>query len=154
VDSRPVDSWRAGGGPVDSRPVDSWRADSWPADGRPANHRLVEGGRVVPAYALTRGRTRSEGQELPLETMATVTALGRERQPSMQVERRAILDQCVRPTSVVEVAAHLRVPVGVARVLVGDLASGGYLAVHLPPRPDDRPDPAILERLLEGLRAR
>ena len=122
--------------------------------GGPANDRPFEGGRVVPTYALTRGRTRSEGQELPLETMATVTALGRERQPSMQVERRAILDQCLRPTSVVEVAAHLHVPVGVARVLVGDLASGGYLAVHLPPQADDRPDPAILERLLEGLRAR
>ena len=129
--------------------TDGGSADARPEDGRPA-----EGGRVVPAYALTRGRTRSEGGELPLETMATVTALGRERQSSMQVERRAILDQCLRPTSVVEVAAHLRVPVGVARVLVGDLASGGYLTVHLPQQADDRPDPAILERLLEGLRAR
>jgi hypothetical protein len=143
-----------GGGPTDGRPVDDRPADSWPEDGEAADGRPLEGGRVVPAYALTRGRTRSEGQELPLETMATVTALGRERQPSMQVERRAILDQCLRPTSVVEVAAHLHVPVGVARVLVGDLASGGYLAVHLPPQADDRPDPAILERLLEGLRAR
>ena len=136
------------------RPVDSRPTDSRPEDGQSANDRPVEGGRVVPAYALTRGRTRSKGPELPLETMATVTALGRERQPSMQVERRAILDQCLRPTSVVEVAVHLGVPVGVARVLVGDLASGGYLAVHLPPQADDRPDPAILERLLEGLRAR
>jgi hypothetical protein len=142
------------GRPGDGRPADGRPAHRWPEAGGPANHRPVEDGRVVPAYALTRGRTRSEGQELPLETMATVTALGRERQPSMQVERRAILDQCLRPTSVVEVAAHLRVPVGVARVLVGDLASGGYLAVHLPPQADDRPDPAILERLLEGLRAR
>jgi Protein of unknown function (DUF742) len=143
-----------GGPPVDGRPVDGRTVDGRPADEGSADHRVVDGGRVVPAYALTRGRTRSEGQDLPLETMATVTALGRERQPSMQIERRAILDQCLRPTSVVEVAALLRVPVGVARVLVGDLASGGYLAVHLPPPADDRPDPALLERLLEGLRAR
>ena len=67
---------------------------------------------------------------------------------------RPATGQTERPTSVVEVAAHLHVPVGVARVLVGDLASGGYLAVHLPPQADDRPDAAILERLLEGLRAR
>jgi len=120
-----------------------------PADGTPPG-----GGRVVPAYALTRGRTRSAGLDLPLEVIVTVTELGQELQPSMQVERRAILDLCARPTALVEVAAHLHVPVGVARVLLGDLASGGYLAVHMPPQVGDRPDAAILERLLEGLRER
>ena len=114
-----------------------------------------DAGRVVPAYALTSGRTRSPGPVLPLEAMATVTDLGRDRKPSMQMELRAILNLCRRPTSVAEVAAHLHVPVGVARVLVGDLAAGGYLTVHLPPaQVDDRPAAAVLERLLAGLRAR
>ena len=111
-------------------------------------------GRVVPAYALTRGRTRSAGVELPLEAMVSITDFGRERRPSLQVERRSILDLCDAPTSVVEVAAHLSVPIGVARVLLGDLAASGHLAVHLPAQGDQRPDPKILERLLEGLRAR
>ncbi|CAA9448519.1 MAG: hypothetical protein AVDCRST_MAG66-4656 [uncultured Pseudonocardia sp.] len=38
-------------------------------------------------------------------------------------------------------------PVGVARVLVGDLAEAGYLHVHLPPptSPDGRPEvPVVL----------
>lgn len=110
-------------------------------------------GRVVPAYALTRGRTRSAGVELPLEAMLSITEHGLERRASMQVERRAILELCDRPASVVEIAAHLQVPIGTARVLLGDLAASGHLAVHLPGQ-GDRPDPAILERLLEGLRAR
>ncbi len=112
------------------------------------------GGRVVPAYLLTRGRTRSQGAELPLEALATVTDFGRERYPSLPRERRDILDMCARPTSVMEVAAHLHVPLGVARVLVGDLAAGDYLAVHLPRQADGPPPAEILERLLEGLRGR
>ena len=112
-----------------------------------------DGGRVVPAYALTRGRTRSAGPVLPLEALATVTHLGRRRRPGLRMEQRAILDLCRRPTSVAEVAGHLRVPVGVARVLVGDLAASGYVAVHLPRQVDDRPDAAVVARLLDGLRA-
>jgi hypothetical protein len=53
-----------------------------------------------------------------------------------------------------EVAAHLQVPLGVARVLVGDLAAGDYLVVHLPSQADGPPPAEILERLLEGLRGR
>ena len=34
-------------------------------------------GRVVPAYALTRGRTQSVGGDLPLETLVTATEFGR-----------------------------------------------------------------------------
>ena len=112
------------------------------------------GGRIVPAYLLTRGRTRSQGAELPLEALATVTDTGRDRYASLPRERRDILDLCARPTSVMEVAAHLQVPLGVARVLVGDLAAGDYLDVHLPRQADGPPPAEILERLLEGLRGR
>jgi hypothetical protein len=116
-----------------------------------------DGGRVVPAYALTRGRTRSTGPELPLETLVTATEFGQRRYPGLQAERRMIVRLCATPLSVAELAAYLRIPVGVARVLVSDLASGGYLVVHLPQTGsagDERPDAAILERLLYGLRAR
>jgi hypothetical protein len=112
-------------------------------------------GRVVPAYALTRGRTRSPGPELPLETLATATDSGLLRHSSLLAERRAIVELCTRPMSLAELAAHLRLPVGVVRVLVSDLASAGYLAVHMPHHgAQGRPDAAILERLLAGLRAR
>lgn len=112
--------------------------------------------RVVPVYAFTQGRTRHAGRELPLEALATATELAAQHGMTLQMEWRTIVQMCARPMSVAEIGAVLRVPVGVARVLVGDLANAGYLAVHLP-RPaerDGRPSQAVLGRLLDGLRAR
>jgi hypothetical protein len=112
--------------------------------------------RVVPVYAFTQGRTRNAGQELPLEALATTTELAAQHGRSLQMEWRTIVQMCAQPTSVAEIGAMLRVPVGVARVLVGDLADAGYLMVHLP-KPaerDGRPSQAVLGRLLDGLRAR
>jgi hypothetical protein len=112
-------------------------------------------GRVVPAYALTRGRTQSIGGDLPLETLVTATEFGQQWVGSLQVERREIVERSTRPISIAELAAHLHVPLGTARVLVGDLASSGHLTIHRPHRTvDSRPDRVILERLLDGLRAR
>ncbi len=112
--------------------------------------------RVVPAYALTQGRTRTVGQDLPLEAMVTATELAVQNLPTLQVERRAIVRMSMRPTSVVEIGAALHVPAGVARVLVSDLAGSGYLTVHLPRATDavGGPGEEILGRLLDGLRAR
>jgi uncharacterized membrane protein len=52
---------------------------------------------------------------------------------------------------VAELAAHVGVPLGVARVLVGDLASAGAVAVHSGPGASG-PDLALMERVLSGLR--
>jgi hypothetical protein len=112
--------------------------------------------RVVPVYAFTRGRTRAAGQELPLEAVVCATGLSLTSGASLQMESRAIVEMCARPKSLAEVGAALRVPVGVARVLVGDLANGGYLEVHLPRTADGHGGPGheILGRLLDGLRSR
>ena len=54
-----------------------------------------------------------------------------------------------------EARAARGVPVGVARVLVGDLADSGHVVLHAPPTCiDGHPNTEILTRLLEGLRAR
>jgi hypothetical protein len=118
-----------------------------------------EGGhvdRVVPVYAFTRGRTRAAGQDLPMESVVTATGLSRTSPAALQRESRVIVELCDRPKSLAEIGAALRVPVGVARVLVGDLANGGYLEVHLPRTADGDGGPghAILGRLLDGLRSR
>jgi hypothetical protein len=112
--------------------------------------------RVVPVYAFTRGRTRAAGQELPLEAVVTATGLSLASGAWLQMESRTIVELCVRPKSLAEIGAALGVPVGVARVLVGDLANGGYLDVHLPrvADGDGGPGHAILGRLLDGLRSR
>jgi hypothetical protein len=112
--------------------------------------------RVVPIYAFTGGRTCAAGQDLPLEAVVTATGLSLASGGVLQMESRAIVEMCARPKSLAEIGAALRVPVGVARVLVGDLANGGYLEVHLPRTADGDGGPghAILGRLLDGLRSR
>lgn len=112
--------------------------------------------RVVPAYALTQGRTRPAGHELTLETLVTATEFASRYEAALQMEWQAIVAMSARPISVAEIGAALHVPIGVARVLVSDLADAGYLTVSLPIPVDEngRPGREILERLLDGLRAR
>jgi hypothetical protein len=113
-------------------------------------------GRVVPVYALTRGRAHTEGPDMPLEAMVTVSGHGARLAGSLDFEYRTIIELGGhRPVSVIEIGTALGVPVGVARVLVSDLADAGYLVVHAPPpMTAGGPSRALLERLLDGLRAR
>jgi Protein of unknown function (DUF742) len=109
--------------------------------------------RVVPVYAITGGRTRASDNDLALETLVTTTNDGLASLHLLRFERARIVELCQRPVSVIEVAAHLGVPVGVARVLVSDLHEDRMLAVHLPVATrDGRPPREILQRLLDGLR--
>jgi Protein of unknown function (DUF742) len=109
-------------------------------------------GRVVPVYAVTGGRTRAGDHDLPIEAVVTAAAPP-DAVDDLQPEYRTILDLARTPVGLVEVAANLGVPVGVARVLVSDLAEAGHIAVHAPGY-SDGPPPQILARLLDGLRAR
>lgn len=110
--------------------------------------------RVVPVYAITRGRTRSVGRDLPWESMVTATRDGLASMSRLQFEQARIVRFCQRPMSVAEVAVELGVPLGVARVLVSDLSSDGLLAVHLPNlKVNGHPRIEVLERLVAGLKA-
>jgi Protein of unknown function (DUF742) len=118
--------------------------------------RRAVGGRVVPVYALTRGRTRSAGRDMPIESLVTVTEHGQRSVGSLDIEYRRIIDLGRQAVSLVEIGVALQIPVGVARVLVSDLADTGHLDVHAPPPVEagGGPSPELLERLLDGLRAR
>jgi hypothetical protein len=101
------------------------------------------------------GRTRVDGVHLPIEALVTVTELASRPADDLQREHRLILELVTRPLSLAEIGVGLGVPVGVARVLVSDLANAGYLEVHLPQViVNGRPSQDILERLLDGLRTR
>ena len=64
--------------------------------------------RVVPAYAVTGGRTRSAGRDLPVETMVSTTSKGMGAAVDLRFERREIVLVSRRPQSVAELAARLR----------------------------------------------
>ena len=110
--------------------------------------------RLIPPYAITGGRTRPvlAPGELELETLISTTTPG--PPPGLTPEQHAIITLCRRMQSIAEVSAHLDVPIGVARVLVGDLATGGLVALHRPETTaTGGPSLALLERVLDGLRA-
>jgi len=67
-------------------------------------------------------------------------------------EQRSIVEMCANPRSVAEVSALLSVPLGVARVLLGDLISMGVVAVHDNAAAATGADFTLLERVLVGLR--
>src|SRR5919199_6045618 len=109
-------------------------------------------GRLIRPYAMTGGRTRPADADLPLEALVSTTSMGEDSLGTLNLERRSIAMLCRDVLSIAEVSARLDIPLGVARVLVGDMADEGFVVVHTPTSPDDRPDLALLERVLYGLR--
>ncbi|MCX4528055.1 MULTISPECIES: DUF742 domain-containing protein [unclassified Streptomyces] len=124
------------------------------ADRRPA--------RVRP-YSLTGGRTRF-AQVLHVETF--VAALdpkasepqrgesgdGTPSKGDRMPEMPAIVEVCRRMRTIAEISALLKLPLGVVRVLVSDLADQGRIRVYGTGHGPGRPERALLERVLDGLR--
>lgn len=110
--------------------------------------------RLARPYALTGGRTRPPDESLAIEALVEMSWYGYEARDTQTFESREILDLTWTVLSVAEVASHLGVPLGVARVLVGDLAEKGYVIIHPPPDAGEggAQDPTFLEKVLDGLR--
>lgn len=107
---------------------------------------------IVRPYARTGGRTKP-AYELALEALVSTSGLVGTADALEQPEHRAIARICREGRSVAEVAALLSVPLGVARVLVGDMAAQGWVIVHATAGDaTGEPDVGFLERVLDGLR--
>ncbi|MFF7332400.1 DUF742 domain-containing protein [Streptomyces sp. NPDC008150] len=116
-----------------------------------------EAGPVVRPYAMTRGRTSHAAQHR-LDLIAVVIAQARHddpaAHPSLSPEHMDIVDMCRdTPQSVAELAAELDLPVGVVRVLVGDLMDGELVQVSRPVPPAELPDASVLRDVIDALRA-
>jgi hypothetical protein len=101
--------------------------------GRPLHEEVELDAKTVRPYTVTRGRTRASQRDLALETLVRCTGLpgAPGPAPSGGPEHRRILELVAdRILSVAELSAHLHVPLGVTRVLVGDLVDEGLVAVH------------------------
>jgi hypothetical protein len=115
-------------------------------------------GPLVRPYAMTGGRTRpgSAGARLDLiaQVVAARGAVADLTDPGLAPEHTVILTLCRRePLSVAELAADSDLPVGVVRVLLGDLLALGSVRVHTPVPPARLPDEHILREVINGLRA-
>jgi hypothetical protein len=110
------------------------------------------GSRVRP-YTRTGGRTRSD-HNLALEALVSTSDDGRRYRGVRSVEHRRICDLCLDTRSVAEIAAHLRLPLGVVKVLVGDMSDIGLVLIHQTELIlGDRSSREFMERVLAGLRA-
>ena len=116
-------------------------------------------GALVRPYAVTRGRTRPK-LEIALEALVETTVRGRSTGTGRGTgggEHQYIAAMCDggRVQSLAEIAARMRLPLGVARVIVADMASDGLVAVYEPTSLEDETDAVgteLLERVLSGLR--
>jgi hypothetical protein len=105
----------------------------------------------IRSYAWTGGRTKSNYQ-LELETLVSTSESFRAGL-AVRHEHQAIAELCQHPRSVAEVGALLGVPVGVARVLLADMAELGWITVHQTVTDgDSAPHLMLMERVLSGLR--
>ncbi|EPH42109.1 DUF742 domain-containing protein [Streptomyces aurantiacus] len=116
-----------------------------------------DAGPVVRPYAMTRGRTTSPAQHR-LDLIAVVIAESRaeetEADQTLSPEHVDIVGLCRdTPQSVAELAAELDLPIGVVRVLIGDLVDDRLVHVTRPVPPAELPDESILRDVINGLRA-
>ncbi|MEU3844731.1 DUF742 domain-containing protein [Streptomyces sp. NPDC028635] len=114
-------------------------------------HHPVDVGDPDRLYTVTGGRSEAD------ESFDLVTLIVSECEPGsgMQSEHARILDLCRHPTALVEIAAELKLPITVVRILLGDLHSTGQISVRHPraaPSVASLPETALLQEVLHGLR--
>ena len=104
-------------------------------------------------YAMTGGRTHSTAAGFDVVALVTARAgLTSGDVVGLQPEHRAILGFAREPLAVAEVASQLDLPLGVVRVLLGDLLHQGLISMYEPPQ-GGRPHDGMLRAVIDGLRA-
>ncbi|MEU9581602.1 DUF742 domain-containing protein [Streptomyces chilikensis] len=142
------------GGPGDPEP-----ASGGPSGGRWYESQWFDGeaGPLVRPYAMTGGRTSPGPSGTGFDLIALVDP-DPEAPPdaaaALGPEHRLLVGLCRAETqSVAELAAGADLPVGVVRVLLGDLLELGCVTVSRPVPPAQLPDERVLREVIAGLRA-
>ena len=114
-------------------------------DGIPTSTRL---GR---SYMVTRGRTETAASVLPVETMVVPSDEGWARRDRLVFERHRLVTEVDQPTSVVEIAARLGVPLLAGQVLVSEMVAEGLLDTASVAVPQSGVDIEMLLRIRERI---
>lgn len=114
-----------------------------------------EAGPLVRLFAMTAGRARSKNTDQTFDLMATIEANpAAYDEPTLSPEQLTILRICRRhPQTVTDIASDSGLPLGVVRVLLGDLVASGHVRVSSPVQPTHLLDTRILREVIDGLRA-
>ncbi|CAM3907408.1 DUF742 domain-containing protein [Nocardiopsis rhodophaea] len=111
--------------------------------------RRKRGARIRP-YTFTGGRTRSR-HPLMVQTLVSVSDPDAPAPSNLLPESQSIRRLCREPRSVAEIGAELRIPIGVAQVLISDLADQGHVYIHPTITGHSPSENQVLERALRGL---
>jgi hypothetical protein len=109
-----------------------------------------EAGPVVRPYAVTKGRTLSGSVSFGLIDVVVATGERPSEHFRLGPEHRRILGICRRPIPVVDLTSEIDLPLGVVRVLLGDLTGEGLLRIISAQR-QPVPDQSLLRMVLNGL---
>jgi DNA-directed RNA polymerase specialized sigma24 family protein len=117
----------------------------------------AELGQLVRPYTLTRGRTSHAAAQV-FDLVTQISAASRDpsgaEEEAQDPEHEAILELVrIRTLSVAELAADLDLPLGVVRILLGDLFEAELIEVIRPVPVAQLPDAEILREVIRGLRA-
>ncbi|WP_062389064.1 DUF742 domain-containing protein [Demequina iriomotensis] len=116
---------------------------------------------TVRPYAVTGGRVSAASKDLPMEALVEATT-DPQALTGLTPEKKKILQLATgQYQSVAELSAHTRLPLGVVRVLVTDLAEVNYLKIHVSGTADDASTHdasgelslSLLESVLDGIAA-
>jgi hypothetical protein len=110
--------------------------------------------RIVRPYALTAGRTRPTGEQVDVVSMISATRSAQERQDpddELSFEHLRMLRFCGRPQSVADLATSMDLPLGVVRILIGDLRERGLVNISQP-APSGLSDMRVLKEVADALR--
>ncbi|MHB9757990.1 DUF742 domain-containing protein [Streptomyces sp. BYX5S] len=125
-----------------------------------------DAGPLVRLYAMTAGRARTGNGAERMDLMAIVRPTRTRPAGPLPPEQRELLALCLRgPRPVADLASDSGLPLGVVRVLLGDLAARSLVTVTPPesaratdpgtgtPTAYARPDAHLLREVINGLRA-
>ena len=111
-------------------------------------------GPVVRPYAMTRGRTRPTAGDFDLIALVIATQpLSAVVHIGLEPEHSAIVRMAQRPISVAEISAHLDLPLGIVRVMLGDLLDRGLILAREPRPATEMPSQRVLKAVINGLRS-
>ena len=106
-------------------------------------------GRLIRPYAMTGGRTTAE-TEISLEAQIQASTRASHHLGAYRWEAAKVVELVQSPMALIEIAARLNIPIGVARVLVADLVADGAVVLHTPQK--SQSFTSLLERVLDGVR--
>jgi Protein of unknown function (DUF742) len=108
-------------------------------------------GRLVRPYTVSSGRTEPTRR---MELLSMVIATGHLPRGELEPDHALALGLCSGFTTVAEVAARLRLPAVVTKILLSDLVEWGAVDTRTPDPLADTSNPAVLENILNALQQR